>query len=97
MKKVIEHFLKNRISIHISVNPKFTNELLEYLDEIKNIHIEVIKYDKSISTLEFNYLLCSKLLKEECFVLITQDTYKYFETINIDTAVLDKLPTINYK
>lgn len=97
MKKVIEHFLKNRISIHISVNPKLTNDLLEYLDEIKNIHIEVIKYDKSISTLEFNYLLCSKLLKEECFVLITEDTDEYFETINIDTAILNKLPTINYK
>jgi hypothetical protein len=97
MKKVIEHFLKNRISIHISVNPKFTNELLEYLDEIKNIHIEVIKYDKSISTLEFNYLLCSKLLKEECFILITEDTDEYFGSIDIDTAVLDKLPTINFK
>jgi len=97
MKKVIGHFLKNRISIHISVNPKLTNNLLEYLDEIKNIHIEVIKYDKSISTLEFNYLLCSKLIKEECFVLITEDIDEYFETINIDTAVLDKIPTINYK
>jgi hypothetical protein len=95
MKKVIEHFLKNRISIHISVNPKLTNELVEYLDKIKNIHIEIIKYE--YSNPELNYKLCSKLLKEECFVLITQDTYKYFETTNIDVAVLNKLPTINYK
>ena len=96
MKKVIEHFLKNRISIHISVNPKITNELLGYLNEIANIHIEVIIYDNNISNVEFNYKLCSKILKEECFVLITEDTDEYFETINIDSAVLNKLPTIQY-
>jgi len=95
MKKVIEHFLKNRISIHISVNPKLTNELLEYLNEIKNIHIEIIKYE--YSNPELNYKLCLKLLKEECFILITEDTDEYFGSIDIDAAVLNKLATINYK
>jgi hypothetical protein len=96
MKNVIKHFLKNRISIHITVNPKLTNELLDYLDEITNIYLEVIKYDNNIPNIEFNYKLCSKILKKECFVLITEDTDEYFETINIDSAVLNKLPTIQF-
>ena len=56
-----------------------------------------MKYDGKQSILEFNYELMQDLLKEKCFVLITEDKGEFYQNFDIELAVLNKLPTINYK
>ena len=99
MKEVITEFLKNNISIHINVPVDNSKELLDFLlsSNRRLFNTKIMKYDGKQSILEFNYELMQDLLKEKCFVLITEDKGEFYQNFDIELAVLNKLPTINYK